>query len=182
MSEEYKKLQEDDFEGGMSWGKKEIRSHKEIILNQIEKCRIELSKDLRQGGTYHVPTSQGVLPVYFPDQREVIVQCVETLYDLILWYFDETATTNIKRIQQELHDSYALYFKKYLDVEQCPSYKEVAIKTRVIQQGKYSQVGKTIEAQLGSYILAKYREMFRELILLFKRKNELSGKRSAGVY
>ncbi len=181
MPEEFKDLQKDSFDNFSNWKKKEIENLRQVILNQIEKCRIELSKDLRKGGEYMVQTPKGVLPIYFPDQREVNVNSVVTLYDLMLYIFDDDAWKDIEEITDKIAGASDLYFKKYLEMEYCIPYKNIAIKTKEPVKGQHSKVGGVIEARLENYISEKHRELFRELILLFKRKRELSGKRTAGI-
>jgi len=163
-----------------SWRHKEPESHKEIVLRAVEECRKQLSKDLRLGGTYNVQTPKGVLPVYFPDQRELNMNTIETLYDLMIWYFDEEANKKFKEIKGNINGAYEKYFQEYLEREYSEGYKQMAVKSRIIQKGKHSLVGEEIESQMGKYILQQYRRLFQELVLLFKRKNELSGKRKIG--
>jgi len=99
----------------------------------------------------------------------------------MVWYFDEGSKKKMKEIRDRIKNSYSLFFKKYIKQEFCQSYKSKAIASQtIITEGKFSQVGLEIEKELENYILKQYRFLFIELILLFKRKNELSGKRTLG--
>jgi len=185
--EEYKELVEDTDE--FRWRRKEPESHKEIVLRAIENCRKELSKDMREGGTYETETRRGVFPVYFPDQREVIINSVKTLQELMLWCFDEKAEEDIGKIEEKIKGAYDFFLQKYIACEWCKPLRDQAIATRTIlvdvanpKDRVRSKVGEMLFQEMHYYLVKLYREMFRELILLFKRKNELSGKKTAGTY
>lgn len=167
-------------QGSFNRGNKDLLTLKQIILNQIEKCRIELSKDLREGGTYETMTSRGVIPLYFPDQREVIVQSVETFYDLMSYYLDEKLSDKIKYLRKDIKNADDDFYKIYLDREINEGYLEQAKKYNTIITGKYSKAGEITIKDKEAYLLRKYRDLFRELVYLFKVKRELSEKRVAG--
>ena len=144
-----------------AWSKKEPETFKDIILRSMESCRVEWSKDMRKGGTYNVQTQKGVLPVYFPDQREKAINSTRTFYNLILWYVDDKGKEVFKGIQGRLDGIPAYTNKVYADV----------LKRFSNDKKKASEFA---EETTANYTLELYREMFKELILLFKRRNELS--------
>ena len=172
-----------------SWRSKEPENFKEVIMRQIETCRKELSKDLRKGGTYSVQTPQGIVPLYFPDQREVIINAVRAFRDLATFFFDDTANKVIGDIEILIEKAYEKYVDLYIQQEWVKPLRDYAIQTRTIQQDVQnprdrprSDVGERLEEEMKYYVLDLYRKMFRELILLFKRKNEFSMKKVLGAY
>ncbi len=168
---------------GMSYfggGKNQGITFKDIVLRAIEKCREEWGKELTRGGESSVFSSElnSWLPVSIPDQRKVDQQVTLALKDLLLYYFDETAKTQMKRIEQAIKDAPNKFYELYLQKEYWQPYKEAAAVSKLIQTGDNSNVGHFINQQFEDYIFECYRIMYQELILLFKRKNELSTKRS----
>jgi len=169
VTTQIEKIDGDGFENysdpSQSWRGKEPDSFKEICLRAIETCRIEWSKDMREGGTYNVQTSKGVMPVYFPDQRDVVMNATDTLHDLFFFYFDEEIKKNIKDIKEKISNVPNYNAKKFEELIE--RYKN---KNR-------EKCIKVADQMSMSLTLRLYRRMFRELLLLFKRKNELSTKR-----
>lgn len=153
---------------------KEASSFKEIILKAIEKCRIEWSKDYRRGGTYNVQTKNGVLPVYFPDQREIDMNVTENLNDLLLFYFDDKCEKNIGDIRERMKESKGVYLQEQKD------YRTQALSSSKNPRSvNYDSADNKAYADYVHRLTNLYREMFRELILLFKRENELSSRHTA---
>ena len=155
-----------------SYGKKDqTLTTKEIVLNAIDKCRREGSKQMTKGGTEMV---DGQL-VNIPDQGLVYIETVKTLYDLLEFFFDEEAKVNCKDTVQRLHTMYNDQFKVYLKEEDSQiilnSKPTTFMSTNVGE--KHKQVLKVRKVDL-------YRLMFRDLFALFKRKNELSKVRKLG--
>jgi len=186
---EKQKEQTQDFEGldEMQWRMKEPESYKEICLRAMESCRTELSKDLRKDGNYPTQISSGaIVPLYFPDQTTTIKQTIQTFYDLMFFYFDEEANEKIKTLRDDIGGAYKLFYEKYLKVEYIPFLVERAKKTQMIEidvqqpaERMRSDVGEKIIEELEYYFVQKYRDMFRELVCLYKRRNELSSRRTA---
>ncbi len=177
MPEEIKPINSDeDFQ---HWQNKNIESHRQLILNQFEECRKQLSKDLREGGTYPIQTERGVVMAYFPDQREVDTQCITTLMEMMAWYSDEEAKKNINALEEDIDNAHEKYYKEYLRTEWYMPNVKRALKTRMIEYGNGSKVGEITDKKMEMYVLKKYRLIFVELNLLFKRKKELGGKRAA---
>ncbi len=171
---EFEKLtnaQEQDFpDASEAWKKKEPTSFKEIVLRSIELCRVEWSKDVREGGTYMVKTQKGSIPLYFPDQADICKNSTETLYDLMFYYFDETIKEKIKPIEEALSKTNKFQTEIYNNVLKAYT-----------GEGRTDKARKDAERRTIAYVLEHYRKMWRELILLFKRKNEFSTKRKIGL-
>lgn len=175
---EYEKLQTESLEQestqfydpSMQWRMKEVGSYKEIVLRVLENCRVQWSKDMRKGGTYYTTTPRGVLPIYYPDQEEVCINATQTLYDFLLWHFDDEARNKVLKIKQEIDDLADKYYKEFEENKKGFGPK------------LWKKIEESIEKKMQHHMLNLYREMFRELILLFKRQNELSGRKKIGAY
>lgn len=184
---EFQKLQdgssdsfgESDIFQGYGGKKKDSRDYKDIVLSQIEKCRFEGSKQMIGSTEQYVPTSQGWVKAQFPDQRKVFRECVEQFYDLMFRYFDEGAKKNLNEVQKEINGLIKKYFELYLQRETDEEYKDLAKTTKSIQTGMNSDVGKKVLDSYENHKHKLYRKIYRELLLLFDRKNELKGRRIA---
>jgi len=168
-----------DFEQAPYFGKKDqTKTYREIVLTAIEKCRIEYSKQMTKGGNYFI---DGIV-VNLPDQREVYVNTVKILYELLFSHRDDDAIKNIDKILKSIEGLYQKYFDKYLEREWWIPYKEQAVKEARMVEGDASGVAAFLTQQREDERLELYLRMFRELMGLFERKNELSTKRRVSIY
>ncbi len=149
----------------------------EVIISQIDVCRKEFSKEMKKGFQTQKVLDGQIITLQIPDQRETVKQCTKTLYDLLLFYFDEKVKENINRIEKNLKSLPKGFLQLYLEQETIKPLKEQAEKTKVIPNTSF---GEKMKQQLINSQSECYREMFQELVLLFKRRNELSGKRTLG--
>lgn len=172
-----------DFDIGEAWAsggmfeKNPTLTYKSIVMKQIDKVREESSKELTKGGEHYiyVPQLHKHVPVSLPDQRKVVEQSIKCLYDLLLFHFDEIAQKKInKKLIPSIENAYRLFFQEYLKRETWKPFKEYALKAKLIPSGKESPIGEYILQELEDYKYECWREVYQELILLFKRKNELS--------
>jgi len=157
--------------------KEEKKTLAEVVISQIDVCRKEFSKELKKGFQQQVVVSGKIITVNVPDQRHTNIQCTKTLHDLLLFFFDEKFRDSLEEIEKSLSTIGEVYLRRYLTLEQNQSLKTLAEKTRAIQN---SPAGEKVFQELMNRQSDIYRKMFQELILLFKRKNELSGKRTLG--
>lgn len=166
---------EEGFEG---WRKREVSSYKEIVLKQIETCRAEGSKMMVGGGRFWDKTEQGFVPVTLFDQKKIFTQCVLTLHDLMLRYFDNEVKINLSKIQAEIQDKRKNLAQNYIQVEPRADYKQLAIKTGTISA---SHIGSQMLNNFDSFLYNQHRKMFQELLLLFDRKHELSSTKKVSI-
>lgn len=160
-----------------SYGIKEPETYKEIVLRTINKCASEMEKELTKGTTKMIEKNGIVIPIVIPDQRKVVENCVKTLYNLLLFTFDKEAFKTFGNIQRKIRDLDKKYYEMYLERETWMPHKKTAHHTLSIPT----------ETPLGGVLIQKkddervelYEEMFQELLLLYKRKKELSNKRIA---
>ena len=157
--------------------KDEKKTLGEVIISQIDVCRKEFSKELKKGFQQQVIVSGKVITVNVPDQRHTNIQCTKTLHDLLMFAFDKDFKEKLKKIKTNLNGAVKSYVEKYIEIETDSRLKKIATQTNMIQN---SPTGERIFQALMNYQSDLYREMFQELVLLFKRKNELSGKRTLG--
>ena len=155
--------------------KDEKKTLGEVVISQIDVCRKEFSKELKKGFEHQTVFEGKIITINVPDQRLTNMQCTKTLHDLLMFFFDEKFKHKLKIINGKLVTSGNVYLDKYILLEVNRHLKVIAKETKMIQ---HSIVGDKIFQQLMNYQSELYREMFQELILLFKRKNELSGKRT----
>ncbi len=168
---------EEDNLGIGSYKKEDKKSLAEVIIAHIDLCRKELSKQLRPGFRQQTVMDGQVITVEVPDQRQVNKQCVKTLSDLLEYFFNDEYKKKIKEIEEKFEKSGDIFMKRYLSRESNEPLKISAEKQKALPS---TPLGDNIKQQWINYHDELYREMFKELILLFKRKNELSGKRSLG--
>ena len=156
---------------------------REIVLRQIETCRAEWSKEITRGGQNHVYSKEinDYVPVTIPDQRKVVQQVTQALYDLMLFYFDTTIENKLKELNTEMENLYKTYYDAYMASEKWVPYRQVAEKTKTIQTGPDSTAGVVLLQQYEDALVDYWRSIYQELIKLFKRANELN-KRKAMDY
>lgn len=193
-------LSEDDLDNSGNfespyYKKDKTKTYREIVLEAIEKCRVEGSKQMKKGGQYMTPEG---LVMTAEDQREVFINSVEILFDLLFFTFDDDAEEKLEGLQdiyeneikdenlgelpKKIKELTQRYFDKYLSKEWYIPYIEQAKKEGRMVEGDKSGVAPFLTQQKEDERRALYRKVFIELILLFKRKNELSGKRKLGAY
>lgn len=157
--------------------KDEKKTLGEVIISQIDVCRKEFNKELKKGFEQQMVIEGKVITVTVPDQRKTNIQCTRTLHDLMMFFFDDKFIKRLKEIKTLLNDSGKLYLERYIKMEQHTKFKKIAEASKMIQN---TPTGERVFQELMNYQSEIYREMFQELILLFKRRNELSGKRTLG--
>jgi hypothetical protein len=180
---DYDKLKDDNSsQDGLSfqgWAKKDV-SYKDILLRQIETCRIEGSKQKISGGKFYMQDKDGNYnQVELFDQRRIYIQCVLSLHDLMLRYFDDEVEKKTKQIQTDIEAERKKIWENYLQTENSPRARFLAKSTNAIQM---TTIGRQFIDYFEGYRYNKHRELFQELLVFYHRKQEFSGKRTAGIY
>jgi hypothetical protein len=170
-----------DVNSSYGYQKQESIQFKDIVLRAMEKCRIEGSKEMTKGGRTSIFSRElnSFIPITIPDQRKVYQQCIEQLFNLLFFYFDDIAKEKVKDIRKNIEDSYTNNLNNYLKAEIYVPFKLLAEKTRIIQSGKESGIGLFFISRHEDEILSLYNRLYMELIMLFKRKKDLSMKRGS---
>jgi len=160
--------------------KEEKKSLAEVIISQIDVCRKEFSKEMKPGFNQKIFFNGEWIIVTHPDQRQTNIAVTKTLYNLLQWFFDDKFKEEYKKFQILIKNSNELFLNKYIELEMNSNLKRLAEETKKIPSHKLSKLSGEIRQSHLNYIAELYRELFSELVLLFKRKNELSGKRTLG--
>lgn len=169
-----KGLEYDFYNNEEGFVRKEPESFKEIVLRGIETCRKEMSKELTIGKTTIIQKGGVNIPVVIPDQRKVVESCVKQLYDLLLFFFDEKANENLPALEEEIDKLEEKFLNMYLEVETYVPHIQYAKKYGAIHPS--SALGANFDERRENLRVKLYRKMYQELILLFKRKRDLSNK------
>lgn len=167
------------------YSQKEPENYIQIVLQQINQCRRELSQHLTEGGTYFIKQRGGtMIPRIVEDQWEVNERCVNQLHDLMLYVIDEEFEIKFKEILEQYNNSKQQLIEKYLKMENDPQKKDILNKTGefVSFDDKPSIASKFAVSMMRNYKDTRTRRIYQELLLLFKRKNDLSKKRTIGAY
>lgn len=156
---------------------KDPETYKECVLRAIEKCRLEMSKELTKGKTIFMKKDNVTIPIVIPDQRKVVEGCVNCLYDLLLFTFDDEGRVKLDKLIEDIEGLQQKYLDEYIRLETFVPNKLHATRNKQIPT----------ESALGNYMIQQkedervqlYRKMFQELLLLYKRKRELSNRVTA---
>lgn len=162
------------------WGNNKQSSYKEIVLKQIESCRVEGSKQMAGESSFYQKDNQGnFYMVHVYDQKKIYIQCIKSLYDLMMRYFDDKFNEAMELIESERNGLADKYIKLYIQREPLEHLKKLALQTQTIQK---NAIGSRILSELEEARFEIYRRIYQELLLLFDRKNELSGKKTISAY
>jgi len=178
---DFDKLKEEipsETEGFQNWGKKDV-SYKDIVLRQIELCRLEGSKQMINGGKFYTKTQDGFMQIELFNQKMVYTQCVLSFQDLMLRYFDEQIKEEITQIQKEIESKLKQIVSYYISTEPNSHHKKLAEQFGIISN---TAIGNQLLSSFDNFKYNQHRKLFQKLLLLFDRKNEITGKRTAGVY
>lgn len=178
------------YEYSYGGGKKE--SYRDIVMRQIERCRTELSKNLTEGGVFMMMQKNGVsFPKIIEDQWEVNERCVNTLSDLMNFKFtDDDVKPETKggpmpdniliiidRLKKEREKRLTELKERYLRMEVNHGKKDLVLKSEMLvtSTGSGMSAAEKYAASAMRAIKDDYtRGLYRELLMFFKRNNELS--------
>lgn len=160
-----------------NWGTP-VNSYREIVLRCIEKCRLEKSKELTKGKTIFIEKNGATIPIVIPDQRKVVESCINELYDELIWYFDDKAKVILPKLNEEIDNLNQKYYELYLKRETHIPSKNYAERNFCIGQ---TPLGDTLVQDKEDERTKLYRKMYQELLLLFKRENDLSNTIEIGL-
>ena len=160
--------------------KEEKKTLAEVIIAQIDVCRKEFSKEMKAGFNQKILFNDEWIVITIPDQREVDIASVKTLYDLLRFYFNEEFREAYKKIMEKEGEMGKMFLQQYIEEEVFPHLKKIAEETKRIPRDSQSRLSENIRQRHLNYRAELYRKVFSELVLLFKRKHELSGKKGIG--
>lgn len=148
-------------------------TYEQIVLQQINRCVVEGSKEMAGGYFKEKVTRHGIVEQYIPDQKQVYIQCINSLYDLLLSYFDD----EMKEFDEEFK-SHMIGIKedkidklkeklKYLDIDRLRGQIQLQIDSGYLDPDSL-EAKQAIDERMDAY-----RVLFQQLILLFGRKRYL---------
>lgn len=100
----------------------------------------------------------------------------------MIWFYDDDAKKKIDEEMKKIGEIPKKTMDSYLKREQNPAYIRKTKDTGIIQKGSKSMVGEMVIQEAEEMKLYHSRRIYQELLLLFKRKNELSKVRKIGAY
>ena len=184
---EYKKLMKnntavDVFEDELdipSYGKK-VNEYRDIVLDTIKQIEMINTKQLKSAGTVYTQEGGQMIKVELEDTKKIYRQLIDFLEDLMLRYFDDVVGKKLKVIEEELGKKYKVLLDLYIKTEPKRIAREHAKINKMFPINNPNT--RPFEEKYEDYKQESYRKRFRELMLLFARKRDLSGKRIASVY
>jgi len=159
------------------WGTP-VNSYREIVLRCIEKCRKEKSKELTKGKTIFIEKNGTSIPIVIPDQRKVVESCINELYDEMIWYFDEKSKEELPKINEQIEELNQKYYEMYLKLEKHIPSREFAKNNLTMGT---TPLGNSLIQDKEDERATLYRKMYQELLLNFKRENDLSNTIDIGL-
>jgi len=143
-----------------------------IVLGQIRVCATEGNKEMR-GGYYHdKQTQRGIVQEYIPDQRQIYINSIKTMHDLLLPFFDAEMEKDYKKFEE--------------DISKIDSFIEDTMLIKLKNMPEHKKNDAAYVARFGymdsdaiefKYAVDKkldiYRWLFQRLVLLFNRKRFL---------
>ena len=152
---------------------KGAKTYEQIVLEQISRCVSEGSKEMVGGYFREKATRMGIQEIYVPDQRQVYLQCIMSLYDLLLPFFDDIMNEYLKTFNNQLINIKESKIKalnekvKYIDDGRLRWSIQQQIDTGYLDPD-------SVEAkQAMDEKLETYRFLYQQLLLLFGRKRYL---------
>ena len=162
-----------------SYGKK-ANEYKDIVLDTLKEIEKINTRQLKTSGTVWTKENGQLIKVELEDTKKIYRQLIDFFEDLMLRYFDEKIVKNLKEINEKLDKDYKTLIAEYILSEPKLGLKEFVKKTQMFPINNPRT--KPYEEKYNEFQQKAYRRKLRELLLLFARKRDLSGKRIASVY
>lgn len=146
-------------------------TYEQIILRQINVCRIEGSKEMVGGYLKETTTPQGLKEIYIPDQKQIYIQSVKVLHDLLLPHFDTKMEEVLELFEKELEDAKEskIAILRDIFVETKDPKEKRKLKTQI--DSGFIDRDNLLAKQFGEEQVEIYRNLFQELVLLYNRVN-----------
>ena len=148
-------------------------TYEQIVLKQINRCADEGSKEMIGGYIKEKATNKGLVEVYVPDQREIYIQSITMLHDLLLSFFDDEMKESIKSFDEALAEARTQKMDYLREAHRGAKNRydkmeiESQIKTGFIDRDSFPA------RQFMEDKLEIYRFLFQELMLLYGRQRYL---------
>ena len=167
---------------GFQYGNQGEITHEQLVLQQIKRVMEEGSKEMVGGYFKEQMTKTGLKEVYIPDQKQVYIRSIMSLYDVMIHKFSDstqfkTAKTNFDTKIKKIKEDAAKILQAKLDylkkMEQNQGVKapaglketlELQISTGMLDNDSY-------EAKMVSdKTLEAYRYLFQSLVRVYGEK------------
>lgn len=151
-------------------------TYEQLVLEQIRRCISEGSKEMVGGYMQQKVTAKGLIEVYVPDQREVYMQCINSLYDVLLSFFDDTMTKDATTFKENLKDAKKAkldFLRMQLETPQAQNDRRIRYQLQLQINTGFLERDSVEARMLMEEKLDLYRILFQELLLLFSRKRYL---------
>ena len=169
----------EDYSDTPYWGGKKLNEFKEIVLKAIDECRKQQSKQMIEGGEFFTRQENEWIKVELLNQKEIFMQSINALEDLMLRYYDDKITEQFTEFEKKEKEFKEQCFKIFISQTKDKQSLNIAKFTNEIPS---TPSGKLLLEQIKAMKLYYKRKKYRELLLLFARKNDLSTKRTVGIY
>ena len=163
-------------DGNMDYFNKTPEDYKGVVVSTINKILITNSKLLTNSGKIYIKV-EGQFLQKEENTLKVYYQLIDFLEDLLLYYFDEQATKEINEQNELRVKIYDRYFNEFIRRQVSEARKYKYEKEGIIPQD--DPLSKWCWEQIEEETKKIYRNKLRSLLQLYKRKNDLSGKRYA---
>jgi len=163
-------------DGNLDYFNKNPEDYKGIVLSTINKILITNSKLLSNTGKVYIKIGDQYIQQE-ENTLKIYYQLIDFLEDLLLFYFDEQAEEETKSQEEKRKSIYKKYFDLYVSKQTSESKKYKIQREGIIPKDDY--LAQWCWENIEEETKKTYRKKLQSLLLLFKRKNELSGKRTA---
>jgi hypothetical protein len=148
-------------------------SYEQIVLEQVKRCVVEGSQEMTGGYWKEMNTRHGIKEQYIPDQRQIYIQAIKSLHDVLMSFFDEEMIKFMEKFNEEIEairdEKITMLKEKFIKTD------DMRIKHALQMQinAGYIDPDSAEAKQSIDETLDAYRILFQQLLLLFSRKRYL---------
>ena len=165
-------------DGNYDYFNHKVEDYKGIVLSTINRIQAISSNQLSKTGKIHVKVGNDWLTKE-ENTLKIYYQLVDFLEDLLLYTFDDEVKLIISKQNEYRKKIYKKYFDIYVNAQTNAQRKYQIARMGIIPNDNNDGLALWCNEQIDEEITQTYRNKLRALLLLFKRKNELSNKRIA---
>lgn len=169
----------EDDDSVYSYGKK-VNEYRDIVLDTIKQIEIISARQLKSSGTVYTKENGQWIKIELENTKKIYRQLIDFFEDLMFHYFDNEIKDKLKEIDERLDKKYKGLVNQYVSFEPNKRLKEMVLLTKTLPVG--TEQTKPYEEKYEEYEQESYREKLRELLLLFKRKNDLGTEETSSIF
>ena len=158
-------------------------NYEQVVLQQIKRCVDDGSKEMRGGYFKQKQSSRGTVEVYIEDQRQVYINSVNSLYDLLLPHFDaimnEVARQFIVALNSIQEETLKFIEAKLNFMIKQEQEQGVTFDNRIKANMQWQIASKIVDSDSYEAVKAyeekikAYRSLYQQLIKLYGRQRYL---------